>query len=140
VNNWGGFLKAGVSNKKKFCTLLQKTFDMENLFSYGTLQLEQVQLELFGRILKMEPDALVGYKKEKIKIKVESVVSLSGEEEHVIISYSGNDSDVIEGAVLSITKEELEHADKYETNDYKRITVSLKSGKASWVYVKNDNK
>ena len=40
----------------------------------------------------MEPDALVGYKKGKIKIRVESVVNLSGEEEHVITSYSGNDS------------------------------------------------
>jgi gamma-glutamylcyclotransferase (GGCT)/AIG2-like uncharacterized protein YtfP len=111
---------------------------MENLFSYGTLQLEQVQLELFGKTLKMEPDALVGYKKEKIKIKVDAVVNLSGEEEHVIISYSGNDSDVIEGAVLSITKDELEHADEYETADYKRIEVVLKSGKSAWVYVKND--
>jgi gamma-glutamylcyclotransferase (GGCT)/AIG2-like uncharacterized protein YtfP len=113
---------------------------MENLFSYGTLQLEQVQLELFRRTLKTEPDALVGYKKEKIKIKVESVVNLSGEEEHVIISYTGNDSDVIEGAVLSVTEDELEHADDYETNDYKRINVILQSGKSAWVYVKNDKK
>ena len=83
----------------------------------------------------MEPDALVGYKKGKIKIKVESVVNLSGEEEHVIISYSGNDSDVIEGTVLSITEDELERADEYETDDYKRIRVTLRSGKQAWVYV-----
>lgn len=111
---------------------------MENLFSYGTLQFKQVQLELFGRTLKMEPDVLVGYKKEKIKIKVESVVNLSGEEEHVIISYTGNDSDVIEGVVLSVTQDELEQADDYETDDYKRIKVILQSGKSAWVYVKND--
>jgi hypothetical protein len=73
---------------------------MENLFSYGTLQLKQVQLELFGRTLKMESDALIGFKKDKITIKDKTVVGLSGEEEHVIISYSGNDSDVIEGAVF----------------------------------------
>jgi gamma-glutamylcyclotransferase (GGCT)/AIG2-like uncharacterized protein YtfP len=112
---------------------------MENLFSYGTLQLEQVQLELFGRTLESEQDALVGYKKEMIGIKVESVVHLSGEEEHVIISYSGNDSDIIKGAVLSITTEELNRADDYETNDYKRIKVTLQSGRAAWVYVKNEN-
>jgi gamma-glutamylcyclotransferase (GGCT)/AIG2-like uncharacterized protein YtfP len=111
---------------------------MENLFSYGTLQMERVQLELFRRTLKMEPDALVGYKKEKIKIKVESVVNLNGEEEHVIISYTGNDTDIIEGAVLSVTQDELEHADDYETHDYKRINVLLRSGKPAWVYVKND--
>ena len=115
---------------------------MENLFSYGTLQLEQVQLELFGRTLEMEPDALVGFKKEKITIKDETVVDLSGEEEHVIISYSGNDADVIEGAVLSITPDEIERADAYETNDYKRINVTLQSGKSAWVYVsaQDDNK
>jgi len=111
---------------------------MENLFSYGTLQLEQVQLELFKRTIRTEPDALVGYKKEKIKIKVESVVNLSGEEEHVIISYSGNDSDLVEGAVLSITPDELDRADEYETDDYKRVKVTLRSGRSSWVYVKND--
>jgi gamma-glutamylcyclotransferase (GGCT)/AIG2-like uncharacterized protein YtfP len=111
---------------------------MENLFSYGTLQLQHVQLELFGRTLKMEPDLLIGYKKEMIKIKLESVVNLSGEEEHVIIGYTGNESDVIEGAVLSVTKDELEHADEYETDDYKRIQVTLKSGRQSWVYVKNN--
>lgn len=110
---------------------------MENLFSYGTLQLEQVQLDLFGRTLKMEPDALVGYKKGTIKIKLESVVNLSGEEEHVIISYTGDGSDVIEGVVLSVTLDELEYADGYETNDYKRISVILRSGKSAWVYVKN---
>lgn len=111
---------------------------MENLFSYGTLQLEQVQLELFGRTLKMEPDALIGFKKEKITIKDETVVGLSGEEEHVIISYSGNESDVIQGAVLSVTRDELDRADAYETGDYKRINVTLRSGKSSWAYVKNE--
>ena len=107
---------------------------MESLFSYGKLKLKQVQLELFGRIFTMEPDALVGYIKEKIKIKVESVVNLSGEEEHVIISYSGNDSDVIEGTVLSVTSDELQRADEYETDDYKRVSVTLRSGKQAWVY------
>jgi gamma-glutamylcyclotransferase (GGCT)/AIG2-like uncharacterized protein YtfP len=113
---------------------------MENLFSYGTLQLAQVQQEVFGRTLEMQPDALVGYKKEKIKIRVESVINLSGEEEHVIISYSGNDSDIIEGVVLSVAEEELKHADEYETDDYTRVEVRLLSGKSSWVYVKNDKK
>jgi gamma-glutamylcyclotransferase (GGCT)/AIG2-like uncharacterized protein YtfP len=113
---------------------------MENLFSYGTLQLAQAQQEVFGRTMQMNPDALVGYKKEKIKIRVESVINLSGEEEHVIISYSGNDSDIIEGVVLSVAEEELKHADEYETDDYTRVEVRLLSGKSSWVYVKNDKK
>lgn len=110
---------------------------MEKLFSYGTLQLEKVQLEVFGRTLKMVPDTLVGYKKEKVKIKVDFVVNVSGEEEHVIVSHTGDDSDLVEGVVLSITEDELKHADEYETDDYKRIRLTLKSGIRSWVYVKN---
>jgi hypothetical protein len=112
---------------------------MEKLFSYGTLQLTRVQLELFGRTLKMEPDVLIGYKKERIKIKLDTVVNVSGEEEHVIISYTGNDSDMVEGMVLSLAPGELKHTDDYETNDYKRVEVVLRSGRSSWVYVKSDN-
>lgn len=111
---------------------------MGKLFSYGTLQLEQVQLETFGRTLLGYPDSLKGYKKEIIKIKVASVVNLSGIEEHIIISYSGRDSDIIEGLVFSVTRDELDHADAYETNDYRRIEVVLQSGRNAWVYVKSD--
>lgn len=111
---------------------------MENLFSYGTLQLAKVQQQVFGRTIQMYLDDLVGYQKEKIKIEVQSALGLSGEEEHVIINYTGNDSDIIEGAVLSITEDELRHADEYETDDYKRVEVRLRSGKSAWVYVKND--
>jgi hypothetical protein len=113
---------------------------MENLFSYGTLQMEKVQLELFGRKLQGYSDVLLGYKKERIRIKVDSVVHLSGIEEHVIISYTGNSSDVIEGFVLLVTPGELQIADEYETKDYKRIEVTLKSGTTAWVYIKSDNK
>lgn len=112
---------------------------MENLFSYGTLQLANVQQELFGRLVHTVPDALGGYKKAKIKIRVEYVTGFR-EEEHVIISYSGNELDIVDGIVLSITEKELKEADEYETDDYKRIEVTLRSGKSAWVYVKNDKK
>ena len=111
---------------------------MEKLFSYGTLQLRKVQLELFGRTLQGYADSLIGYKNEKIRIQVDSVINLSGIEEHVIISYTGNNSDVIEGMLLLVTRDELQTADAYETEDYKRIEVALKSGKTSWVYIKNE--
>ena len=41
---------------------------MPLLFSYGTLQLEQVQLETFGRLLKGEKDILEDYKLTVIEI------------------------------------------------------------------------
>jgi gamma-glutamylcyclotransferase (GGCT)/AIG2-like uncharacterized protein YtfP len=111
---------------------------MENLFSYGTLQSKEVQQELFGRSPEAHADCLAGYKKESIKIKLDSNSNSRSVEEHVAIIYSGNDLDIIEGLVLSVSLNELEITDEYETNDYKRIQVTLQSGKASWVYVKND--
>ena len=38
------------------------------LFSYGTLQLERVQLETFGRLLHGSKDVLPGFKMESVEI------------------------------------------------------------------------
>ena len=40
----------------------------QKLFSYGTLQLKNVQKETFGRNLVGEKDILLGYKLENLKI------------------------------------------------------------------------
>ena len=45
----------------------------QNLFSYGTLQLESIQLKTFGRILKGHPDNITGYKIAHVKIKDQPV-------------------------------------------------------------------
>ena len=102
---------------------------MENLFSYGTLQLSKIQQEIFNRLLEGQEDVLVGYKKELIRISVDSAINSKGSEEYSIISYTGNSSDLIEGVVYSVTNEELRCADEYETADYKRVLITLKSGK-----------
>jgi gamma-glutamylcyclotransferase (GGCT)/AIG2-like uncharacterized protein YtfP len=107
-----------------------------HLFSYGTLQLEQVQLETFGRLLKGTADALVGYRMEKVKIKDPDVLAVSKEPYHPIAIHTGHTQDFIEGSCFTITKKELEHADTYEVSDYKRVKTILRSGKEAWVYVK----
>ncbi|HSK71354.1 MAG TPA: gamma-glutamylcyclotransferase family protein [Pyrinomonadaceae bacterium] len=104
----------------------------ENLFSYGTLQKEKVQLELFGRLLNGTKDILTGYKLSSIEIKDESFLS-KGEEKYQLTAIPSKD-DIIEGTVLEISEEELFLADKYEPDNYKRIKISLKSGKEAWIY------
>ena len=107
----------------------------EYLFSYGTLQKEKVQVELFGRILQGSGDMLRGYKAAAIEIRDESFLS-KGEQKNqqtAIISKDKNDS--IKGTVFEITEEELFAADKYEPDGYKRIKVVLESGKEAWIYV-----
>jgi len=37
--------------------------------------------------------------------------------------------------VFKVSRKELEQADKYEVADYKRVQVTLQSGKSAWVYV-----
>lgn len=106
------------------------------LFSYGTLQLESVQLASFGRRLNGHHDAMPGYRKEMLEITDAEVIRQSGEKFHPIVVPSENLSDEVTGMVFEITKNELDAADRYEVSDYKRIEVPLKSGKRAWVYIR----
>jgi len=106
------------------------------LFSYGTLQLESVQLESFGRLLDGVEDAMPGYKQSFIEITDPEVIRKSGERFHPIVLATGNVSDEVKGKVFQITASELAAADEYEVSDYKRASVQLKSGKSAWVYIK----
>ena len=106
----------------------------EYLFSYGTLQKEKVQMELFGRTLQGTRDTVSGYQISTIEIKDESVVSKSEQTLHLIAVVS-TPNDKIDGMVLELTSQELITADAYETDDYKRIKVTLESGKQAWIYV-----
>jgi gamma-glutamylcyclotransferase (GGCT)/AIG2-like uncharacterized protein YtfP len=112
---------------------------MESLFSYGTLQKEKVQLELFGRKLKGIKDAVEGYRLSTIEIKDESVVSKSEQTQH-LIAVTGTMNDIIRGMVLEITPQELKVADEYETEDYMRVQVQLESGNRAWMYVAANQK
>ncbi len=55
---------------------------MEKLFSYGTLQMEHVQKEIFGRKLNGKKDALIGYILSEVKIKDKIVIKNSGTNIH----------------------------------------------------------
>ena len=108
----------------------------ESLFSYGTLQAAEVQISTFGRALNGKPDILVGYRLAMIKIRKPDFVALSGAQHHRNIQFTGLASDIVEGTVLKVTKQELARADKYEAGaDYQRVLVELKSGLNAWVYL-----
>jgi len=62
---------------------------MPLLFSYGTLQLESVQMSTFGRLLKGETDEIVGFEQCSIILDDPRVVSLSGKREHLIVKFNG---------------------------------------------------
>jgi gamma-glutamylcyclotransferase (GGCT)/AIG2-like uncharacterized protein YtfP len=109
--------------------------DPIRLFSYGTLQLETVQLETFGRLLTGAVDALPGYSRTMVRITDPAVIAASGADHHPIVAATNHPDDCVEGMVFEITAEELAAADTYEVSDYKRVDVVLASGLRAWVYV-----
>ena len=107
----------------------------ENLFSYGTLQEERVQLKLFGRLLSGSKDILAGYKLSEIEIKDETFLAKGEKKFQQTLIPTDDDVDIIEGTVFEVSGEELRLSDEYEPENYKRIEVELESGRKSWVYV-----
>ena len=114
---------------------MPETPTTELLFSYGTLQLEAVQISTFGRTLVGTPDALPGFAQSMMKIEDPQVVATSGKTHHPIVAFTGRESDTVAGTVFQITPQELQNADRYEVAAYKRIAVVLRSGARAWVYV-----
>ena len=107
------------------------------LFSYGTLQLERVQWESFGRLLDGEDDdVMLGYRQAMIEITDPQVICQSGQKFHPIVTPTNNPKDEVPGKVFRLTESELAAADRYEVADYKRVLVILKSGKEAWVYIR----
>jgi hypothetical protein len=109
---------------------------MPLLFSYGTLQQEDVQLSTFGRLLHGQPDELPGFEPSLVKIEDPQVVAAIGRTHHANVVFNGNNDSRVGGTVYEITDEELAAADSYEQPAaYKRILARLASGKQAWVYV-----
>jgi gamma-glutamylcyclotransferase (GGCT)/AIG2-like uncharacterized protein YtfP len=107
---------------------------MEKLFSYGTLQQKNVQVETFSRELDGDKDVLLGYYLSEIEIQDKDVIKTSGTKIHPILRVSENPYDEVQGTVFEITKEELFNADQYEVAEYMRVSAKLKSGKPTWIY------
>lgn len=108
----------------------------ERLFSYGTLQQEDVQIATFGRLLATSFDELVGFKQELLEITDPDVLAKSGKRFHPIAVRSGDATDRVAGVLLEITPAELAAADRYEVSDYERVEAQLASGRIAWVYAK----
>jgi hypothetical protein len=107
----------------------------EFLFSYGTLQLEAVQMATFGRQLAGTTDSLPGFELASLKIEDPGVVALSGKSHHTMATFTGRASDVVSGIVFAVTPDEIQSADNYEVADVKRVAVILQSGARAWAYV-----
>jgi len=105
------------------------------LFSYGTLQQPEVQLDIFGRLLEGAPDVLPGFTVDYAEIEDHRVIELSGLTAHPIVRPTGDPRDKVVGIALLVSEDELDAADEYEVSLYRRISVTLASGRVAWAYV-----
>jgi hypothetical protein len=110
---------------------------MPLLFSYGTLQLPDVQRSTYGRLLEGRPDMLAGFALQPLVISDPEVVRVSGLAVHTVAQPTGDSTDRVSGTVFALTPEELAATDAYET-DYVRIEVTLASGTRAFLYVGRD--
>jgi gamma-glutamylcyclotransferase (GGCT)/AIG2-like uncharacterized protein YtfP len=109
---------------------------MPLVFSYGTLQQDEVQLATFGRLLHGEGDALPQYESTLVKIENPIVAARLGKTHHANVTFNGKVDSRVTGTVFEITDAELAAADEYERHDsYRRVGVTLASGLRAWVYV-----
>lgn len=102
---------------------------MIKLFTYGTLQHDDVQENLFGRAIKGTAEKLIGYVLKRIQIEEEF-----GIVDYPVIVETKNQEDFIDGIVYEISAIELHQADLYEGMHYKRIEVDLHSNQKAWAY------
>ena len=105
------------------------------LFSYGTLQQEDVQIATFKRRLEGRVDSLPGYALGELEINDPEVIATSGKKVHLIARPSTNPADAIDGTAFRLTPAEIAAADTCEVSDYTRVAVRLKSGLDAFVYV-----
>src|ERR1041384_1018758 len=109
---------------------------MPLLFSYGTLQDEDVQLFAFGRLLQGSKDELPGFEPSLVAIEDQEVVARLGRTHHANVTYNGRNDSRVSGTVFDVTEAEVEAADRFEQPfNYERIRVTLASGNEAWVYV-----
>jgi len=112
------------------------SFAMPLLFSYGTLQQEDVQLSTFGRLLQGQRDELPGFEQSLVRIEDPQEVAACGRTYNANVTFNGRNDSRVSGTVFEVTDTELAAADRYEQPAaYKRIVATLASGKRAWVYL-----
>lgn len=109
---------------------------MPLLFSYGTLQQEDVQRSTFGRRLTGQRDELPGFTPTEVTIEDPDVAARLGKTHHANVSFTGQAASRVPGMAFEVGDADLARVDEYEAAfSYKRVRAVLASGREAWVYV-----
>lgn len=113
---------------------------MPLLFSYGTLQLPEIQMATFGRNLGGQKDELVGYQPSLVTITDLAIAARLQKTHHNNVIKSADANSRVAGTAFEVTDAELAQADIYEAEfKYIRVLAPLRSGRETWVYVHDDS-
>ena len=108
---------------------------MPLLFSYGTLQQDDVQRAAVGRLLAGQRDELRGFEPSLVSIDDPELAASLGRTHHANVTKTSAESSV-PGTAFEVTDAELARFDDYEAPFfYKRVQAMLASGREAWVYV-----
>lgn len=94
------------------------------LFAYGTLRDAPIQQSVFGRLLHGDLDRLAGWRRGQVMI-----------EGQVYPMAEPDLASELDGRFYRLTQDDLALADAYEGETYRRIQVTLTSGRQAWFYV-----
>ncbi len=105
------------------------------IFSYGTLQVPEVQRQTFGRLPRSVADVLPGFELCKVPIRDSALALSLGTSHHRNVVANPDVGRGVVGLALEISDGELMGVDAYEAQyDYRRLAVVLDSGREAWVY------
>ncbi len=104
---------------------MYNTSMLENLFIYGTLRDDTVQMKVIGKHITGTQDTLLKYEK--------STIDINGRTYPIALP---NEKSQIDGETIKLTQEELAKVDEYETDAYQRVKIILASNTEAWVYTK----
>ena len=114
---------------------------MPSIFSYGTLQRDEVQRIVFGRTLQGRRDELPRYEPSLVAIESPQIAAALGRTHHANVTFNGRDDSRVPGTAYEISDLELASADQFEAPfSYRRVAVTLASGAEAWVYLHDGNR
>lgn len=105
------------------------------VFSYGALQIAELQRSILGRVFPAEADILPGFTADYAEMADPRFAELTGTSTHAVLRRTGDPRDKVIGSVYRFTEDELDAADQFEVAMFRREQVVLASGRTAWVYL-----
>lgn len=105
------------------------------LFSCDTLREPGVQLDTLGRVVAGDADVLAGYTVDFVAFEDHRDLDDATPSTHPFVRATGDARDKVVGRVLPLSEDELDACDEHEAPLYRRVPVTLASGRAAWVFV-----